>query len=211
MFNKVWNNNVKGVFLAGFLFLKIIFEKTRSKVSTFLFKTGVAKCGSMPNLLGDVNLRYPGLIYVGARFVLGRGTSLSTENIAPNRFIAGDDVTIGNNCAIDFTGGITIHDEAHVAHNVLVLTHDHGYDYKAKPVGKSLEIGQHAFVGSRSVILHNCNYIGKYAVIGVGSIVTKDVPDYAIVAGNPAKIIGSIKNETLNVDNIKKKYEDSVI
>ena len=203
MLNNVWNNRVSGFLMMGHLLLKIVFKKTRSKVSTLLFKTGVAKCGSMPNLLGGVNLRYPGLIYVGSRFVLGQGTSLSTENIAPNRFVAGDDVTIGNNCAIDFTGGITIHDEAHVAHNVLVLTHDHGYDYKAKPVGKPLDIGQHAFVGSRSVILHNCNYIGKYAVVGVGSIVTKDVPDYAIVAGNPAKVIGFIQtNEIQKVDNI---------
>ena len=78
---------------------------------------------------------------------------------------------------------------AHIAHNVLISTHDHGYDYRNKPTGKSLEIGEGAFIGSRSLILHNCNRIGKNAVIGTGSVVTKDVPDNAIVAGNPAKVI----------------------
>ena len=46
-----------------------------------------------------------------------------------------------------------------------------------------------SFIGSRCIILHNCNYIGKNAVIGTGSVVTKDVPDNTIVVGNPAKII----------------------
>lgn len=78
---------------------------------------------------------------------------------------------------------------AHIAHNVLISTHDHGYDYRNTPIGKSLEIGEGAFIGSRSVILHNCSRIGKNAVVGTGSIVTKDVSDNAIVAGNPARVI----------------------
>ena len=52
----------------------------------------------------------------------------------------------------------------HIAHQILILTHDHGYDYRNIPIGKN-------------------------AVVGIGSVVTKEVPDYAIVAGNPAKIL----------------------
>ena len=70
-----------------------------------------------------------------------------------------------------------------------ITTHDHGYDYRNKPTGKSLEIGENAFIGAKSVILFNCNRIGNNAVVGTGSVVTKDVPDNAIVAGNPARII----------------------
>lgn len=78
---------------------------------------------------------------------------------------------------------------AHIAHQVQITTHDHGYDYRNEPIGKALEIGKAAFIGSRSTILFNCNRIGKNAVIGTGSVVTKDVPDNAIVAGNPARVI----------------------
>ena len=98
-------------------------------------------------------------------------------------------VSIGDDCKIDFSGGVTIGKQAHVAHHVQITTHDHGYDYRNQPIGKALEIGEGAFIGSHSVILHNCNRIGKNAVIGTGSIVTKDVPDDAIVAGNPSRII----------------------
>jgi len=52
-----------------------------------------------------------------------------------------------------------------------------------------LEIGNDVWVGEQAVILPSCNRIGDGAVIGAGSIVTKDVPAYAVVGGNPARII----------------------
>ena len=97
--------------------------------------------------------------------------------------------SIGDNCEIDFSGGVKIGQLVHIAHHVQISTHDHGYDYRNEPVGKALEIGEGAFIGSRSVILHNCSRIGAHAVVGTGRVVTNDVPDNAIVAGNPARII----------------------
>lgn len=54
---------------------------------------------------------------------------------------------------------------------------------------KELEIGNDVWIGQYGIILPSVRRIGDGAVIGAGSIVTKDVPDYAIVAGNPAKVI----------------------
>jgi UDP-2-acetamido-3-amino-2,3-dideoxy-glucuronate N-acetyltransferase len=53
-----------------------------------------------------------------------------------------------------------------------------------------------ASVGSNATILGGIT-IGKYAMVGAGSVVTKNVPDYAIVCGNPAKIVGYIKSKKL--------------
>ena len=53
----------------------------------------------------------------------------------------------------------------------------------------SLEIGNDVWIGQYSVILPSVSKIGDGAVVGAGSIVTKDVPDYAIVVGNPAHVI----------------------
>lgn len=58
-------------------------------------------------------------------------------------------------------------------------------DYRCKP----LEICDDVWIGTCTIILQNCCRIGTGAIIGAGSVVTKDVPDYAIVGGNPARII----------------------
>ena len=50
-------------------------------------------------------------------------------------------------------------------------------------------IGNDVWIGQNAMILKNCTNIGNGACIGAGSIVTKDVPPYAIVAGNPAKVL----------------------
>jgi len=52
-------------------------------------------------------------------------------------------------------------------------------------------VEDHVSIGAGAVILPGIR-IGKYAIIGAGSVVTKDVPAYAMVAGNPAKIIGTV-------------------
>lgn len=52
-----------------------------------------------------------------------------------------------------------------------------------------LEIGEKVWIGARVIILAGCQKIGNGAIIGAGSVVTHDVPDYAVVAGNPAKVI----------------------
>lgn len=53
-----------------------------------------------------------------------------------------------------------------------------------------LKIGNDVWIGARVTILAKIGTIGNGVIIGAGSVVTKAVPDYAIVAGNPAKVIG---------------------
>ena len=54
-------------------------------------------------------------------------------------------------------------------------------------VGKDVLIGEHAWIGHHVVILPGVT-IGAHAIIGAGSVVSKDVPDYAVAAGNPARV-----------------------
>lgn len=62
--------------------------------------------------------------------------------------------------------------------------------FDVKDVERSrLIIGNDVWIGKNAIITHHCKKIGTGAVIGAGSVVTKDVDEYAIVAGNPAKLI----------------------
>jgi acetyltransferase-like isoleucine patch superfamily enzyme len=54
---------------------------------------------------------------------------------------------------------------------------------------RPLTIGHDAWIGANAIITPGCDTIGIGAVVGAGSVVTKSVPDFAIVAGNPAKLI----------------------
>jgi len=60
-----------------------------------------------------------------------------------------------------------------------------------------INIGHDVWIGEWTVILPNVNEIGNGAIIGAGSVVTKNVPAYSIVAGNPAKVIGMRFNEEI--------------
>ena len=79
---------------------------------------------------------------------------------------------------------------------VMFLGADHIFDNTSEPIALQgvknktpLDIGYDVWIGARTTVLSGCKKIGKGAVIAACSVVTHDVPDYAVVAGNPAKVI----------------------
>jgi len=89
---------------------------------------------------------------------------------------------------------ITIGDSVTLAPRVLILAHDASMKryLNYTKVGK-VTIGNHVFVGACSIILPGVS-IGNNVVIGSGSVVTHDIPDNVVAAGNPAKVLGSIED-----------------
>lgn len=107
---------------------------------------------------------------------------------------------IGARCKISshsfICGGVTIEDEVFVGHGVM-FTNDRyprATNEDGSPQSESdwilleTRVGRRASLGSGAVILPGLT-IGEGAIVGAGSVVTRDVPAYATVAGNPAKIV----------------------
>lgn len=79
---------------------------------------------------------------------------------------------------------------------IVYRRHGHGFSRTDIPMQRQddlasseLRICDDVWIGRRAIILQNCRRVGKGAIIGAGAVVTKDVPDYAIVAGNPARVV----------------------
>lgn len=87
---------------------------------------------------------------------------------------------------------ITLHDDVHLTSGVRLLTHmlDTSNPDLEDIHWKEghIEIGEHAFIGTGSIITGNVR-IGRSTIVGAGSVVTKDIPDNEIWAGNPARFV----------------------
>lgn len=131
---------------------------------------------------------------------IGKGSTLHTEIKFYNghNIKIGRDTIVGEGTVLDGRGKLTIGDHVDIATEVMIYNCEHDInDPSFKAVCNSVEIGDYVFVGPRAIILPGVK-IGKGAVIAAGAVVTKDVPEFAIVAGIPAQKIGERKNKTPN-------------
>ncbi len=85
-------------------------------------------------------------------------------------------------------GGVTIEDNAAIAANVQILTNNHDPYEREVLLCKPVLIKKGAWIGAGATILPGVT-VGKYAIVGAASVVTKDVPNYVVVVGNPAKVV----------------------
>ena len=107
-------------------------------------------------------------------------------------------VIIGDNCGINAFiniwghGGVIIGNNVMIASNTSITSLTHDYSAKsirfAKVISKSVTIEDDVWIGSNVVIMPGVT-IRKGAVIGAGAVVTKDIPEYAIAMGIPAKVV----------------------
>lgn len=110
-------------------------------------------------------------------------------------FTVGNEVGLGKNFK-SHNRIVTIDDYLMMGEDVLFLGGGHNMDRTDVPMSHQgskeptpLHIAGDVWIGSRVIVLPGCRRIGHGSVIGAGSVVTKDVPDWAVVGGNPAEVI----------------------
>ena len=133
----------------------------------------------------------------------GRGAMLNKgcSFVAIDGITIGDWVYIGPGARMSGSGGLVIGNNIAIGPDVTILTSSHRYgDEEWIPFGpdvdrKAVAIEDHVWIGCRVVILPGVT-VGEGAVVAAGSVVTKDVPSCAVVAGNPAAVIKQRDVET---------------
>lgn len=134
--------------------------------------------------------------------------SFSDRKLFPQLYIE-EKVIIGYNFTCLVADEIKIKKNTIIASNVLITSENHGinpetdipYYEQALNVGEVF-IGEGCWIGEKAIILPNV-HIGNKCIVAAGAIVTKDVPNYSIVAGVPAKVIKKYDFEKHKWVNVK--------
>ena len=111
-----------------------------------------------------------------------------------NNVKMGNNVFINSNCLMMARGGITIEDDAMLAANVQLLSNNHDEYDRQVLLCNEITIKKGVWIGAGATILPGVT-VGEYAIVGAGAIVTKDVPDYAVVVGSPARVVKTLDKD----------------
>ncbi|MFX0069905.1 MAG: acyltransferase [Candidatus Hermodarchaeota archaeon] len=141
------------------------------------------------NQIGD-NFQTGHFITIREDNKIGNNVSIGSHSNVEHHIIIEDNVRIHSNCFIP-EYSILKHD-CWIGPNVVLTNalYPRSINVKNELIGPTIE--EYAKIGANSTILPGIK-IGKHALVGAGSVVTKDVPDFAIVIGNPAKVIGDVR------------------
>jgi len=178
------------------LFLSRIYTKLHASKFQYFGKKSIIK-----PILNTANEQY---ITIGDQVNIGAfcRITVSTEfggykvnSTTKTKIKIGNNVDIGNNTFISANNNIEIGNHVIMSSYVFITDHDHGFEDVNKNLHEQpltedgyVKIGDNVFLGVKSTILKNVT-IGEHAVVAANSVVTKDVPAFSIVAGNPAHVL----------------------
>jgi acetyltransferase-like isoleucine patch superfamily enzyme len=166
-----------------------------------------ATFGSGSKMFKPLLLSNPRFIHIGRNVEVGPGVRMEVMVTGPKRIPElriGDNVNIEQNVHLICHSRLTIGNDVSITGHCAIVdvTHPYADVHDPMKIGKRIldedsfvEIGDGCFLGFGTLIMPNVR-IGKCCVIGAHSVVTKDVPDYSVVAGNPACIVRRYDPET---------------
>lgn len=169
----------------GIFYFKKFFKYFKKNKFIFLDKV------SRISRTAVIEIRYGGKISVGKNTEVLDGVLILTY---------GGEISIGQNCSINpYTiiyghGGTTIGNNVLIAGHCMIIPANHNFAFKSKPINEQGESRKGIIIEDDVWIAHGCSILdgvtlGKGCIVAAGSVVTKSVAPYTIVAGIPAKKI----------------------
>ncbi|UWZ85289.1 acyltransferase [Occallatibacter riparius] len=137
---------------------------------------------------------------VGKRVLIRNGARIEcirTPDCADPCLTIGDHTNIEQNVHIICRSRMTIGKRVTITGGCVIVDVNHEYEDVGDPrkignrvelVDRPVEIGDDCFIGMHSIILPGVK-LGKYCIVGAASVVTRDAPDYSVVAGSPARVV----------------------
>lgn len=159
------------------------------------FKYGIKRLGIC--YLGlNTKIVNRGIITVSSNVIIRPSCSIFANALDSKIFI-GNGSEIGNHSTISSLNRVIIGDDVLTGPHIFIADHNHRYENPNMPISKQgclclkdseVVIGNGTWIGTNAVIVGNV-HIGKNCVVGANSVVIKDIPDYCVVGGVPARII----------------------
>ena len=166
-------------------------------------------------LRGGVRITNPQCIYIGSHVGIGAdtffGPVIHDNGITYNpKIIIGDGTWIGKHSSLAAIDRVEIGKNVLFAGYVHITDHSHGYEDINMPISRQrlitkgpVIIEDQCWLGFSCEILSGV-HIGRHSIVAARAVVTKDVPPYSIVAGNPAKVVKQYNFETKKWEKLKR-------
>ncbi len=144
---------------------------------------------------------YKRIFKIKGKMLIGHNVEIWSTHYQNNwNLKVGNNVNMDSNVFIDLTGKVVFEGETVVSRGAMLYSHYHKYEEGAPGkssaqspfVSVTLTIHKGVWIGASSIVMPKCVDIGEGSIIASGAVVTKDVPPYTVVAGNPARVIKEI-------------------
>lgn len=152
----------------------------------------LARCGEGVVFEEGALIFHPENVELGDRVYVGHQAIL--KGYYKNLMRIGDGTWIGQRCFFHSAGGLTIEEDVGVGPGVQILTSLHTDPGRDRPIMEGalrlapVHIGRGSDIGVGAIILPGVT-LGVGVQVGAGAVVTQDAPSYAVIAGNPARIL----------------------
>ncbi len=180
----------------GVLSLHRLLVRARDKAFSVGISGGFHAFGSHTVIQMPARLKNPQRIAIGSGAFVGAGSWLQVLDAEGGVALEiGDGASIAEGCVLSTAQSIRLGTKVSFARHVYVADHSHGYDDPTRPSVeqgitdvRAVEIGDGAWLGENVMVLPGVR-IGKGAVVAANSVVSKDVPDFSVAAGAPARVV----------------------